>query len=137
MAPTLLTVNQLSMLAGSPSINGLLIGCLANCQRIFLGGDPLADINIINSIIEPDTHISVAAQTMVKKGADFFRSFASNSGDTDLPSGFIFHNFTVAEGQTFAILDVADGADIDSSVGGILHINSPLVFGIFRSLFVL
>jgi hypothetical protein len=125
------------MLAGSPSINGLLIGCLANCQRIFLGGDPLANIDIINSIIEPDTNISVAAQTMMEKGADFFRSFASNSGDTDLPTGFIFYNFAVAESQTFAVLDVADGADIDSSIGGILHINSPLVFGIFRSLFVL
>jgi hypothetical protein len=125
------------MLAGSPSINGLLIGCLANCQRIFLGGDPLANIDIINSIIEPDTNISVAAQTMMKKGADFFRSFTGNSGDTNLPAGFIFYNFAVAESQAFAVLDVTDGADVDSSVGGILHINSPLVFGIFRSLFVI
>jgi hypothetical protein len=72
----------------------------------------------------------VAAQTVMEKCADFLGSFTSNSGDTDLPSGFIFHNFTVAESQTFTILNVADGADIDSSVGGVLHINSPLVFGI-------
>lgn len=130
MAPTLLAVNQLSVLAGSPSVNGLLIGCLTNCQRIFLGGDPLANIDVINSIVKPDTHIAMAAQTVMQQLADFFGSATGDTSNSNLPAGLVLHDLTIAEGQTFAVLDVADGADIDSSVGGVLHIYSPLVFGI-------
>ena len=129
-----LTRNQLSLLTRPPAVNALLIHSLADYQRVFLQVNALANIDVVDAFTQPDADIVVATQAAMQQRADFFGGFAGNSSDADLPASFIFYNFAVAQSQALAFFDIPDGADIDSTVSGVFHINSPLVFGIFLSL---
>jgi hypothetical protein len=134
MGANSLTPNQLTLLARPPAVNTLLIHSLTDYQSVFLQVNTLANIDIVDAFAQPDADIAVATQAAMQQRADFLGSFAGNSGNTDLPASFIFHNFAVAQSQTLAFFDIPNGADIDSTVGSILHNFSFLVFGIFLSL---
>ena len=53
--------------------------------------------------------------------ADFFGSLAGDTRYADLPAGLVFYDFSIPKGQTLVLCDIADGADIDSTVGSVLH----------------
>ena len=134
MGANSLTPNQMTLLTRPPAVNALLVHSLTDYQRIFLQVNTLANIDVVDAFAQPDADITVAAQAAMQQRADFFGSFAGNSGDADLPASFIFYNFAVAQSQTLAFFDISNGADIDSTIGSILHNFSFLVFGIFLSL---
>jgi hypothetical protein len=68
--------------------------------------------------------------------ADLFRGLTLNAHQADLPAGLILNNFAIFQGQTLTLMQIADGANIDTAISSVLHIISFLVFGIFLSLCV-
>ena len=130
----LLAPYQLASLAGSPSVNALLVHNLANLHGILFGSDPLADIDVVDAFTEPDADVAFAAHFTVQYAGNFFGSFGFDAGDADLPAGFVFYDFTIAEGQAFVVLNVTDGANIDSSVGSVLHNSYSFLFSGLSSL---
>lgn len=121
-----LAPDQLTLFSGTPSVDALLVHDLADYQSIFLGLDSLADVDIVDTARVPDADVALAADAVVEEVADLFGGFAGDARYADLPACLIFHDFTIAEGESLVIFDIADGADIDSSVGSVLHNNSPL-----------
>lgn len=117
----LLAPYELASLAGSPSVNTLLVHDLADFQGILLCGDSLADVNIVDAFAEPDADVAGSADSMVENFADFFGGLDFDAGDADLPAGSVFYDFAIAEGQALVVCDVANGANIDSVVGDVLH----------------
>ena len=117
----LLAPYELASLAGPPSVNALLVHNLANLHGILFGGDPLADVDVVNSLTEPDAEVAFAAHLAVQDAGNFFGGFGFDAGDADLPASFVFYDFTIAESQAFIVLDVADGADIDSTISDVFH----------------
>ena len=115
------TPNQLTLFSRLPSVDALLIHNFADFQRILLGGDSLAYIDVVNAFAVPDADVASSTDSVVEDFADFFGSLYFDAHDADLPTSLVFHDFAVAECQTLVVLDVADGADIDSSIGGVLH----------------
>lgn len=81
----------------------------------------LADIDIVDAAGVPDADITLAAEAMVEKVADLFGSLAGDARYADLPAGLVFYDFPIPKGQTLVLCDIADGADIDSMVGSVLH----------------
>ena len=118
---SLLTPYKLSSLAGSPPVNALLVHDLADFQGVLFGGDSLADVDVVGAFTEPDSDVAGSADSMMKNFADLFGGLDFDAGDADLPAGSVFYDFSIAEGQTLIVCDVADGANIDSVVGDILH----------------
>jgi hypothetical protein len=129
-----LAPDQLTVLSGSPSVDALLIHDFANFQSILLGGDSLAYVDVVDAFAVPDADVASSADSMVEDFADLFGSLYFDAHDADLPASLVFHDFAVAESQTFVVLDVADRADIDSSIGSILHNFYLLLFSFFLSL---
>jgi hypothetical protein len=84
--------------------------------------------------MQPNADVSVAAQAAMQQRTDFLRCFAGDSRDANLPAGLIFYYFTIAQCQAAIFGDIADSANIDSTIGSILHNFSFPVFGIFLSL---
>lgn len=117
----LLAPYKLSSLAGSPSVNALLVHDLADFQGVLFGGDSLADVDIVGTFTEPDSNVAGSADPMMKNFADFFGGLDFDAGDAYLPAGSVFYDFAIAESQALIVCDVADGANIDSAVGGVLH----------------
>jgi hypothetical protein len=115
------TPNQLTILSGSPSVNTLLIHNLADFQSILLGGDSLAYIDVVDAFAVPDADVASSADYMVEDFADLFGSLYFDAHDADLPASLVFHDFAVAESQTLVFFDIADGTDVDSSAGNVLH----------------
>ena len=130
MPSFLFTPNQLTLFSGPPTINALLVHYLANCKGLFFCGNSFAYIDIVNAFAEPDAHISMAAQPMVQQRTDFFRCAAGDPGNTDLPAGLVFYDLTITQSQALVVLQIADGADVNATIGGILH-NIP--FPVFKS----
>ena len=130
----LLAPYQLASLAGPPSVNALLVHNLADFQRILLCGDPLADVDVVDALTEPNADVAFAAHFAVQNAGNFFSGFGFDAGDADLPAGSVFYNFTIAEGQAFVVLNVTDGANIDSSVGDVLHNSYSFLFSGLSSL---
>ena len=93
----LLAPYKLSSLAGSPSVNALLVHDLADFQGVLLCGDPLADVDIVDAFAEPDADVAGSADSMMKNFADFFGGLYFEAGDADLPAGSVFYDFTIAE----------------------------------------
>ena len=104
-----------------PSVNALLVHDSAGFQSHFFGLKSLADIDIVDAARVPDADITLAAEAMVEEVADLFGSLAGNARYADLPAGLVFYDFSIPKGQTLVFCDIADGADIDSAVGDILH----------------
>ena len=94
---------------------------LADFQSVLLCGDPLADVDIVDAFAKPDSDVAGSADPMMKNFADLFGGLDFDAGDADLPAGSVFYDFAIAESQALIVCDVADGANIDSAVGGILH----------------
>ena len=94
---------------------------LADFQGVLLCGDSLADVDIVDAFAEPDADVAGSADSMVENFADLFGGLDFDAGDADLPAGSVVDNFAIAESQALIICDVADGANIDSAVGGVLH----------------
>jgi len=111
----------LTVLSRSPSVDALLIHDFADLQSVLLGGDSLAYIDVVNAFAVPDADVASSADSMVEDFADLFGGLYFDTHDADLPASLVFHDFAVAESQTLVVLDVADGADIDSSIGDVLH----------------
>ena len=113
--------DQLARLSGCPAIDSLLIHDFADLQCILLSGDSLADIDIVDATTVPDADVALSADALVEDFADFFGGLALDTHDADLPAGLIFHDFTVAEGQTLVFCDIANGANIDPAISDVLH----------------
>jgi hypothetical protein len=132
---------QLTSLAGAPSVDTLLIHNLTDFQGVLLGGNALADIHIVNAIGEPDTHIAFAAHALVENFANFFWGSALSASNANLPTSLVFYDFTIAKGQALIVSQIADSADIDSTIGDVLHnfnsflleISSPFVTLVYHS----
>ena len=130
----LLAPYELASLAGSPSVNALLVHNLANLHGVLLCGDPLANVDVVDALTEPNADVSFAAHFAMQDAGNFFGGFGFDAGDADLPAGSVFYNLTIAKGQAFIILDIADSADIDSSVGDVLHNSYSFLFSGLSSL---
>ena len=130
----LLAPYQLASFAGPPSVNALLVHNLANLHGILLSGDTLADVDVIDAFTEPDTDVAFAAHLAVQDAGNFFGGFGFDAGDADLPASFVLYNLTIAEGQALIILDVADSADINSTISDVLHNSFSFLFSGLSSL---
>jgi hypothetical protein len=98
-----------------------LIHQLADLQSILLSGDSLADVDVVDAIAVPDTDVALATQVTVQNLADLFRSAAFDTLDADLPTGFVLNDFAVAKGQAFIVNQILNGANIDATIGSVLH----------------
>ena len=105
----------------SPSVDALLIHNLADFQGVLFSGDSSTDIDIVDAAGIPDADVAITTEAMVEEVADFFGSLAGDTRYADLPSSLVFYDFSISEGQTLVLCDIADGADIDSAVGSVLH----------------
>ena len=94
----LLTPYELASLAGPPSINALLVHDLADLHNILLCGDPLADVDVVDALTEPDADVAFATHFAVQDERNFFGSLNFDAGDADLPASFVFYNLTIAKG---------------------------------------
>ena len=99
----------------------MLIHNLADFQGVLLSGDSSTDIDIVDAAGIPDTDVAFAAAAMVEEIANLFGGLAGDARYADLPAGFVFYDFSISKGQTLVLCDIADGADIDSAVGSVLH----------------
>ena len=106
---------------GSPSVDALLIHNLADFQGVLFSGDSSTDIDIVDAAGIPDADVAITTDTMMEEVADFFGSPAGDTRYADLPAGLVFYDFSIPKGQTLVLCDIADGADVDSAVGSVLH----------------
>ena len=121
-----LAPDQLTLFSGSPSVDALLVHNLADFQSRFFGLDSLTDIDIVDTARVPDADVALATDAVVEEVADLFGGFAGDARYADLPASLVFHDLAVAEGEPLVVCDIADSADIDSTIGSVLHNNSPL-----------
>ena len=121
-----LAPDQLTLFSRTPSVDALLVHNLANLQCVLLGLDSLADVDVVDTARVPDADVALATDAVVKEVADLFGGFAGDARYAYLPASLILYDFTIAEGQALVFCDIADGADIDSTIGSVLHNNSPL-----------
>lgn len=131
----LFQVDQLTSFPGAPSENGDLIAHFAQRHGAFFGGDPLGEVHVVDAVLQPDTAGFGTVSTM-ENFANLLRGLALDAHQADLPAGLILNDFAVSQGQTITLTQIADSANIDAAISGILHIISFLVFGIFLSLCV-
>ena len=113
--------NQLTVLARTPAVNTLLIHCFTNSQSGCLGGDALANVNVIDAIGEPDADVALSADGAVDDFACLFGSLTFQTVEADLPASLVFNDFSVPQGQAVILCEVADGANIDAAISSILH----------------
>ena len=121
----ILTPDQLTLFPGMPSINALLVHDFAGFQSRFFGLKSLADIDIVDATRVPDADIVFSTQTVVEKVADLFGGFAGYARYANLPAALVLYDFSIPKCQTLIVCDIANGANIDSAIGNILHNNSP------------
>ena len=124
----------MASLAGPPSVNALLVHNLANLYGVLLCSNTLADVDVVDALTEPDADVAFATHLAVQDEGNFFGGFGFDTGNANLPASLVFYNLTIAEGQAFIILDVADSADIDSSVGDVLNNSYSFLFSGLSSL---
>ena len=119
----------------SPRENAYLIAGSSDFEGFALCAYAVALVDVVDAFAQPDADVALATQAAVQQRADFFGRLAGHTGDTDLPAGLVFYNFTIAQCEAFAFADVADGADVDATIGGILHIKFSfrLLFYYFNS----
>ena len=116
-----LAPDKLAFFSGCPSVDALLVHNLADCESISLSLDSLTDIDIVDTIGVPHTDIAFAAHVAMEDSGYFLRGSDFNAGYTDLPASLILDFLTIAEGDALIVSQLANGADIDSSVGSVLH----------------
>ena len=116
-----LAPDQLTFFPGPPTVDALLIHNLAGFQSHFFGLKSLADIDIVDTARVPDADVTLATEAMMEEVADLFGGLAGDARYADLPAGLVFYDFSIPKGQTLVLCDIADGADIDSAVGSVLH----------------
>ena len=120
-----LAPNQLTFFPGSPSVDALLVHNLAGFQSRFFGLKSLADIDIVDAAGVPDADIVFSTQTVVQEVADLFGGLAGDARYADLPAALVLYDFSISKCQALIVCDIANGANIDSAIGNILHNNSP------------
>ena len=116
-----LAPDQLTLFSGTPSVDALLVHDFADFQSRFLGLDSLADVDIVDTARVPDADVTLAADAVVQEVAHFFGGLAGDARYADLPASLVFYDLAVAEGQALVFCDIADSADIDSTIGSVLH----------------
>jgi len=126
--PVLLAPYELTTLARTPTVDAELICGTCDRQSVFLGGDTLADVHIVDAFAEPDADIALAAHRAVQDCGDLFGSAALDTSNADLPSGLVTNDFAVAESQAVIFGDVADGADVNAAVSDVSHSDNLLFF---------
>jgi hypothetical protein len=137
----LLAPDQLARFPGCPAIDALLIHQLADAQCILFGGDSLADIDIVDTAGVPDSDVALPTQVAMEDSGHFLSGLNFDTLNADLPTGLIFYDLAIPEGQTAVFSDIADGADIDLTIGDVLHnfnsflleISSPFVTLVYHS----
>ena len=115
------TPDQLTLFSGSPSVDALLVHNLADLQGGSLGLDSFADIDIVNTTGVPDADVALATHVAMDDSGYFFGSLALDARYADLPAGLILDFLAIAEGDALVVSQLADGADIDSTIGSVLH----------------
>ena len=120
-----LTPDQLAFFPGMPSVNALLVHNFAGFQSRFFGLKSLADIDIVNTARIPDADIALAAEAMVEEVANLFGGLAGDARYADLPAGLVLYDFSISKCQALIVWDIANGANIDSAIGNVLHNDSP------------
>jgi hypothetical protein len=124
----LLAPYELTLLTSTPTVNTELIGCTCDYQSVFLGGDALADVYIVDAFAEPNAHIALATHRAVQNGGDFFGGSALDTSNADLPSSLVANDFAIAERQAVIFSDIADSADVNTAVGSVSHsLKSPFL----------
>lgn len=119
-----LAPDQLTLFSGSPSVDALLIHNLADLQGGSLSLDSLADIDIVNTVGIPDTDVALATHVAMNDSGYFLGGLAFDARYADLPAGLVLDFLAIAEGDALVVSQLADGADIDSTIGSVLHNNS-------------
>lgn len=119
---------ELASLARFPSVDALLVHNPADFQGVPLCSDPLADVDVVDAFAEPDADVAFATHFTVQDAGNFLSGLDFDAGDADLPASLVFYDLTIPKSQTFVILNIADGADIDSSVGSVLHNSYSFLF---------
>ena len=118
-APSLLVAPY--QLTATPAIDALLVHQLTHSQCIVLGGDTLADVDVVDAFAQPDADVTLATKQAMDYCADLFWSGAGDALQADLPASAVFHDFTIPKGKTAFIGDIANGANIDATIGSVLH----------------
>lgn len=126
-----LTPDQLTSFSGCPAIDALLIHQLADGQRILFGGDSLAYIDIVNTAGVPDSDIALPTQIAMEDSGYLFSGLDFDALDADLPAGLILDFLTVAKGDALVVSQLADGTNIDSTIGSVFHGSYLLYFFFF------
>jgi hypothetical protein len=116
-----LAPDQLALFSGAPSVDALLVHDFADFQSRFFGLDSLADIDIVDTARVPDADVTFATEAMVEEVADLFGGLAGDARYADLPASLVLYDFSIPKSQTLVVSQVADGADIDSTIGSVLH----------------
>lgn len=119
-----LAPDQLTIFSGSPSVDALLVHDSADLQGDSLGLDSLADIDIVDTAGVPDANVALATHVAMDDSGYFFGGLALDARYADLPAGLILDFLAIAEGDALVVSQLADGADIDSTIGSILHNDS-------------
>lgn len=116
-----LAPDQLTLFSGVPSVDALLVHHSTDCQCILFGSDALADIHVVDTIGEPDADVAFATHGTMEDFADLFGGLALDARHADLPAGLVLNFLAIAEGDALVISQLADSADIDSTIGSVLH----------------
>ena len=116
-----LTPDQLTLFSGSPSVDALLVHNLADLQSGSLGLDSFADIDIVDTTGIPDADVALATHVAMDNSGYFFGGLALDARYADLPASLVLNFLAVAEGDALVVSQLADGADIDSSIGNVFH----------------
>ena len=119
-----LAPDQLTLFSGSPSVDALLVHNLADLQGGVLGLDSFTNIDIVNTAGIPDADVALATHVAMDDSGHFLGGLALDARYADLPASLILNFLTIAEGDALVVSQLADGADIDSTIGSILHNDS-------------
>lgn len=127
-----LAPDQLTLFSGAPSIDALLVHDSADRKGVSLGLDSLADIDIVDAIGVPDTDVAFATHVAMEDSGYFLGGSDFDAGYTNLPASFILDFLTIAEGDALIVSQFADSADIDSTIGSVLH-NDSFPFNLYKN----